>query len=83
MTQFVDGKKRVKNEGYVDRYYIDYHHDPIISRELGAVMIEIAGKNGFAGQKNNTPTSLAEARAVADNDPLLDEVRDYLIGVEP
>ena len=36
----------------------------------------------FAGQKNNTSTSLAEARAIADNDPLLDEVRDYLIGVE-
>ena len=46
-------------------------------------MMELAEKREFAGQKNDTPTSLAEARAAADNDPLLDEVRDYLIGVEP
>ena len=81
--QTKDGKKTVKNEGYIDRYYIDNHHDPIISRELGTVMMELAEKREFAGQKNNTPTSLVEARAIADNDPLLDEVRDYLIGVEP
>ena len=56
----------------------DRHRDKFIR-----TVQEIAEKNGFAGQKNNTPTSLAEARAVADNDPLLDEVRDYLIGVEP
>lgn len=78
-----EGRKEVVNEGFVDRYYIDHHHEPIIGRELGAVMMELIAKNEFAGQKNNKPTSLAEARAVADNDPLLDEVRDYLIGVEP
>lgn len=82
MIQTEEGRKDVRNDGFVDRYYIDCHHEPIISRELGAVMIELHGKGEFAGQRNYKPTSLLEARAAADNDTLLDEVRDYLIGVE-
>ena len=37
-------KKRVKNQGEQDRYYVENHHEPIISRELFDEVQEIRKK---------------------------------------
>ena len=69
-------KAEVKNDGIVDQFYIDCHHDPLAGRilweEIGKMYErkELAGQECFHG--------VAKVRSHAGRDRLLDEVRKYL-----
>ena len=74
--------KVVNNDGIVDRYYIDHHHEALVSRELAELLCRLQSEFMLFGQKNYNEAELLKARKIADSDPLLDEVRVHLIGVE-
>ena len=74
--------KSVNNDGIVDRYYIDHHHEAVVSRELAEFLQRLQSEFMLFGQKKYNETEVLRAREIADRDPLLDEVRDHLIGVE-
>ena len=46
-------KRRLENLGEVDQYYIENHHEPIVSREIYEQAQEILRKRGVSKAKNN------------------------------
>ena len=46
-------KRRLANMGEVDQYYIENHHEPIVSRELFEQAQKILNKRGVANIRNN------------------------------
>lgn len=46
--------KQVENKGFRDRYYIEEHHDPIVSRELFDRVQEIVGRGILVSNRKRT-----------------------------
>ena len=86
------GKTQVENDGIVDQYYIDYHHDPIVGRLVWQQVSDMAKAKELAGQENFRKTygeerwkcmeKIEELKLTARRDHLLSDVKKYL-PIEP
>ena len=86
------GKSQVENNGIVDQYYIDYHHDPIVGRLVWQQVSDMAKAKELAGQENFRKSHgeeriermerIEELKLTARRDHLLSEVKKYL-PIEP
>ena len=69
-------KAEVKNDGIVDQYYIDCHHEPIIGRSLWEKVRDMCVNRELAGQEKFH--GVDKVRGLASRDRLLEEVRKYM-----
>lgn len=76
MVSGEDGKRIVRNDGIDDKYMIEYHHDPLVGRELWERINQMVENKELAGQKNFR--GIEQVQRLAGRDHLLDPVREYL-----
>ena len=74
-----DGKKQVENNGIVDKYYISYHHAPLVGRTLFEELCRLIKAKKLPGQSRTKDLSVvAETTKMAKRDRLLDDVRKLM-----
>ena len=76
MVKDETGKHQAVNDGQDKQYYIESHHEPMVGRALWEKINEMMDKQELGGQKYFH--GVDEIGALAEADPLLDGVREYL-----
>ena len=71
-----DAKRQVVNDNIVDKFYIDHHHEPMVSRRLFKKVNKMLTARKLAGQ--DAFRGVDELKALAGKDHLLDSVRTLL-----
>lgn len=72
------GHRQLPNDGMVDRYNIEGHHDPLVGRELFDKVGEMVRARELAGQENFK--GVDGVRLLARKDRLLNDVRRFVPG---
>lgn len=70
------GRKQVPNVMMEDQYYIDNHHDALVSRQLWEKITRMSNNKELAGQESFD--GVDEVLVLAKKDHLLDDVRKYV-----
>ena len=70
------GRRCVPNNKIEDQYYIENHHEPMISRELWKIITQMIRDKQLAGQECFDGVNMVQA--IANEDPLLFAVKKYI-----